>query len=65
MSDRCRLCTTNYLDRLAAEIAEQMWVCVAEGTMDNPHFDQAGRHWQITLKEYARASTDTAKADHG
>ncbi|TZG24591.1 hypothetical protein [Sphingomonas montanisoli] len=65
MNDRCRICTTNDLDRLAAEIAEKMWAYAAKGTGDDAPFEKAGAHWEITFRQYARAFIDVVRSSHG
>ncbi|RVT90187.1 hypothetical protein [Sphingomonas crocodyli] len=56
VSDRCRPCTTNDHDALAAELAEKMWDYARRGTSDNAPFADAGAHWHHIFRQYARAS---------
>lgn len=53
---RCRLCTTNDIQGLVEQLAEDLWESRRHGTPDDWTWSETSEHWQRIFRELAETA---------
>lgn len=59
---RCRLCSTNNLDELIEQVAQEIWRTFPSDTC--LPWDDAGSYWQTVMRNHATVTVELLKAGH-